>query len=66
MPITTVASESTFITCGRVIDPLRSSLTPKTAEALICAQDWLRSKPIDIGNPLGIIENVRRKLEDLN
>nr|GEW65675.1 zinc finger BED domain-containing protein RICESLEEPER 2-like [Tanacetum cinerariifolium] len=43
MPISTVASESAFSTGERVIDKHRSSRTPKTAEALICAQDWLRS-----------------------
>ncbi|CAH1413061.1 unnamed protein product [Lactuca virosa] len=39
MSISTVASESAFSTGGRVIDKFRSSLTPKTAEALMCTQD---------------------------
>ncbi|XP_031131905.1 zinc finger BED domain-containing protein RICESLEEPER 2-like [Ipomoea triloba] len=42
VPISTVASESTFSTSGRVLDAFRSSLTPKIVEALVCAQDWLR------------------------
>lgn len=65
MPITTVASESTFSVGGRVIDPFRSSLTPRTAEALICSQDWIRSKPTDIEPSVGIVEEIRRKLEEV-
>ncbi|KAL7129589.1 hypothetical protein ABFS83_13G078000 [Erythranthe nasuta] len=46
IPITSVASESAFSSAGRVLDPFRSSLTPKLVECLVCAQDWLRSGPL--------------------
>ncbi|WOL08587.1 zinc finger BED domain-containing protein RICESLEEPER 2-like [Canna indica] len=40
--ISTVASESTFSTGGRVLDEFRSSLAPSMVEGLICLQDWIR------------------------
>ena len=42
--ISTIASESAFSTRAHVLDPFRSSLSPNTIEALICTQNWLRSK----------------------
>ncbi|GJX35783.1 monodehydroascorbate reductase [Tanacetum coccineum] len=56
-----VASESAFSTGGRVIDKFRSCLTPKTAEALLCTQDWLRSTPADVED----MQVNAQQLEDL-
>ena len=42
IPVSTIVSESTFSVGGCVSDSFHSSLSPNIAEALICAQDWLK------------------------
>ncbi|KAI8558897.1 hypothetical protein RHMOL_Rhmol04G0132000 [Rhododendron molle] len=54
--VSTVASESAFSTGGSILDPFRSNLAPKTVEALVCTQNWLRS-PIQI--------NIQEQLDEL-
>ena len=44
IPISTVASKSTFSAGGRVIDEFRSRLNEESIEAFICGGDWLRHK----------------------
>ena len=48
IPVSSVASKSAFSTGGRVLNKFRSSLLPSTIEALVCAQDWIRSSPKEI------------------
>ncbi|XP_024196157.1 zinc finger BED domain-containing protein RICESLEEPER 2-like [Rosa chinensis] len=42
IPCSTVASENAFSLGKRVVDPYRSSLTPKMVECLVCSSDSLR------------------------
>ena len=42
VPVLTVASESTFSTGGRIVDPFQSSLSPIMVQNLVCAQNWLQ------------------------
>lgn len=43
IPITSVASESTFSAGSRVIDSYRASLGADTVKMLLCGGDWLRN-----------------------
>ncbi|TYG60684.1 hypothetical protein ES288_D07G086600v1 [Gossypium darwinii] len=44
IPISTVASKSAFSMGKKVITHLRSSLKPKTVQAVVCLDDWMRVK----------------------
>ncbi|GFZ21728.1 hypothetical protein Acr_29g0008900 [Actinidia rufa] len=64
MPISTVASESTFSTGGRILDPFRSSLSPMMVEVLICAQNWLRSSlQISLRKAMDSVEDFEKQCE---
>ncbi|KAF2317235.1 hypothetical protein GH714_018910 [Hevea brasiliensis] len=67
VPVSTVASENAFSTGGRVLDPFRSSLTPRIVEALICAQDWTRSSncPINVEEDLEELEKFEEGFQKL-
>ena len=61
IPISTVASEAAFSTDGRVLDPFRSSLTPRIVEALVCTQDWFqRSSKVNIEESLEELEELKK------
>ncbi|XP_059462188.1 zinc finger BED domain-containing protein RICESLEEPER 2-like [Corylus avellana] len=43
VPISTVASESSFSAGGRVIEPHRASLSHDIVQMLLCGSDWVRA-----------------------
>jgi hypothetical protein len=43
VPISTVASESSFSAGGRVIEPHRASLSTYFVQMLLCGLDWVRA-----------------------
>ncbi|KAI3737089.1 hypothetical protein L2E82_27084 [Cichorium intybus] len=65
--VSTVASESAFSTCGRILDEYRTNLATPIVEALICTQDWIRKsrKPI-IDDPQDILRDdaVAKEIEE--
>ncbi|KAL0367968.1 UNVERIFIED_CONTAM: hypothetical protein Scaly_1015700 [Sesamum calycinum] len=63
--VSTIASEQAFSTTDRLLDSYRSSLNPKTVEALICTQSWLCSKPINIEETMGDVENYEEMHEGI-
>ncbi|KAL4388481.1 hypothetical protein GQ457_09G023180 [Hibiscus cannabinus] len=50
IPVSTVASESSFSTGGRLVNPQRNRLHPSTVEALACCQSWLIAEEESISN----------------
>ncbi|KAM1883871.1 hypothetical protein ACFX13_005180 [Malus domestica] len=66
LPSSTVASENAFSLGGRVVDPFRASLTPRTVEALVCTSDWLRGNEMSFYKEPTIDDLMfYKELEDL-
>jgi len=67
VPVSTIASEASFSTGRRVINPQRSSLSPKMIEALICGQSWLRSTPnkIDLRQTIADLHKYEELAQEL-
>ncbi|XP_059641535.1 zinc finger BED domain-containing protein DAYSLEEPER-like [Cornus florida] len=52
IPVSTVAPDSVFDTVSKKMDDYRSSLSPMTLEALICAKDWLQYGSLEYFNAI--------------
>ena len=64
--VSTVASESTFSTGGRILDPFRSSLSSLMVQNLVCAQDWLQALvPISFCKSKDEVEVLEDEFHDL-
>uniref|UniRef100_A0A3Q7H7X3 HAT C-terminal dimerisation domain-containing protein n=1 Tax=Solanum lycopersicum TaxID=4081 RepID=A0A3Q7H7X3_SOLLC len=61
IPMSSMASECALSTGGLILDPFRSSLTPKCVQCLICVQDWLRQET----KPICVEENLVFKVLSL-
>ncbi|KAK3221598.1 hypothetical protein Dsin_008623, partial [Dipteronia sinensis] len=57
--VSTLAFESVFSTGGRILDSFRSSLSPRTVEALICTQNLLdSSSQISLGEMVNNMDKL--------
>ncbi|KAG2689215.1 hypothetical protein I3760_09G129800 [Carya illinoinensis] len=48
VPVSTVASESTFSVGERIIDQFKSALKPDIVEALVCTRNWLYGEEAEV------------------
>ena len=64
--VSTVASESTFSTEGRIVDPFRSYLSPHMVQKLLCAHNWLQATvPISHRQSRDEVEALEEEFHDL-
>ncbi|KAF5451908.1 hypothetical protein F2P56_026964 [Juglans regia] len=63
VPVSTVASESTFSVGGRIIDQFRSALKADIVEALVCTRDWLYGEEQEIQEEVKLDELTEDVME---
>lgn len=55
VPASSVSSESTFSTGGRILDDYRSSLHPDMVQALVCFSSWIKGASNETNPPMFVV-----------
>jgi len=66
VPASSVSSEPTFSTGGRILDDYRSSLKPATVQALVCASSWIRASQNDNNTPILVEQDEDDDVESVD
>lgn len=62
VPASSVSSECTFSTGGRILDDYRSSLNPEMVQALVCSSSWIRGAANEMNPPIHMVQLLKFSL----
>lgn len=62
VPASSVSSECTFSTGGRILDDYRSSLNPEMVQALVCSSSWIQGAANEMNPPIHMVQLLKFSL----